>query len=131
MKNTTKTILLSILIILFCSGCDLFQKNNDHLMTNNSTLDITEDINKTMKTIDEETKKIDEKTESISENAQEIYDAVVIIQPKLPEESKKEINPQPPAARRPPLLPVKKNNTIKAPQPTTHPAIIHCNVLCN
>jgi len=93
MKNITKIILLSIVMLLLCSGCDLFQKNNDHLMMDKPALKITEDIDKTVKTINEETKKIDEKTESISENAQEIYDTAVIIQPKLPEESKKEIDP--------------------------------------
>lgn len=93
MKTITKTILLSILMLLFCSGCNGWIKNDDHLMMDKPALKITEDINKTVKTINEETKKIDEKTESISENAQDIYDTAVMIQPILPDESKKEIDP--------------------------------------
>lgn len=93
MKKTTKTILLSIVIILFCSGCNDWFKNDDHLMIDKSALKITKDIDKTMKTIDEETKKIDEKTKNISENAQDIYDTAVMIQPIIPDESKKEIDP--------------------------------------
>lgn len=93
MKIITKTILLSTLILLFCSSCDMFQKNNNHLLMDRPALRIIKDIDETIETVNKETKKIDEKTKSISDNAQEIYDTAVMIQPKLLDENKKEIGP--------------------------------------
>ncbi len=88
-KNLLLTI--TIIILLFTSGCDLFKQNKEHLLI--PDFKIKEDINRAITGIETNTVIITEKTENISTKAQSIYNSATVIESKIPNENKEKINP--------------------------------------
>ncbi len=91
MKKKNLLLITIVILLFFTSGCDLFQKNKEHLLI--PDFKIKEDLNRSITGIETNTAIIVKKTEIISTKAQSIYNSATIIESEIPDENKEKINP--------------------------------------
>ena len=91
MKKKNLLLITIVILLFFTSGCDLFQKNKEHLLI--PDFKIKEDIDRSLVVINENTIVIKEKTEIISTKAQSIYNSAIVIESEIPSKNKEKIIP--------------------------------------